>query len=363
MKHTTVKYRIPALLLSLCLLFAALPVSVAAASDSESAYATFVTNDAAQTVTGTFPAVDSFEMTSKVYHPYDKPYSPRVMVSPRRLYAYKNKVTANNFTYHVYSPERGGDFLMLSEATPEGARTDYLYTDEGVALVEALIHGKAKDTHHSLTYNDGYDYCYDIDQTTDFQPDDYYAMTVTPTVETMELSLSELKFAPHYTLWENESHYHAFGVNVGVFFDLNGDYYFLDTRSLADSDFAGAGELNYQSDTKVTVHLLTMKRDKVFRSALRYASRVDVTYQNEANHVKGDNMFGNYWTPNNDLSPLYSAIVFLGLLVPIAPLTVGLCLPHSKKPGNHKRWYILAIAGAVWMACGGVILGIVIAVL
>ena len=49
------------------------------------------------------------------------------------------------------------------------------------------------------------------------------------------------------------------------------------------------------------------------------------------------------------ISAFWCATVFFGILLPIAPLVMGLVLPHSQKRGYPKYWYALAIAAALWI--------------
>ena len=45
-------------------------------------------------------------------------------------------------------------------------------------------------------------------------------------------------------------------------------------------------------------------------------------------------------------------VIILGIVCPIAPVTLGLCLPHARNLGRKKRWYVLTAAGGVWLAMG-----------
>ena len=60
---------------------------------------------------------------------------------------------------------------------------------------------------------------------------------------------------------------------------------------------------------------------------------------------------------------VYFTIAFLGIIAPIAPLVLGLCLPHSAKQGYKKRWYLLAYLGGAWMVMGVVLLVVMIVAL
>jgi hypothetical protein len=60
---------------------------------------------------------------------------------------------------------------------------------------------------------------------------------------------------------------------------------------------------------------------------------------------------------------VYFTVAILGIAVPIAPLVLGLCLPHSAKQGYKKRWYLLTIFGGAWMLLGILVLVMMIVAL
>ena len=72
----------------------------------------------------------------------------------------------------------------------------------------------------------------------------------------------------------------------------------------------------------------------------------------------GSTMFGDILdTPDSTTKGMtYATVIILGLVLPIAPITLGLCLPHSKKLGYKKRWYLLTALGGAWLVLGALVL-------
>ena len=64
-------------------------------------------------------------------------------------------------------------------------------------------------------------------------------------------------------------------------------------------------------------------------------------------------------TLERPLASLRGAVVFIGILLPLAPLIAGLLLPRVQKLGHPKHWYALAVTGGLWLAAGIAILLII----
>ena len=58
------------------------------------------------------------------------------------------------------------------------------------------------------------------------------------------------------------------------------------------------------------------------------------------------------------IAAFWGCLIIFGFILPIAPLVVGLVMPHSAKRGCPTRWYLVALLSAVWIA-----IAIVIAIL
>ena len=145
-------------------------------------------------------------------------------------------------------------------------------------------------------------------------------------------------------------------VNYGFMFDLMGELYYLPVEGLPAAALDVRGELNPTKAVTVTLYRLPDLLTEDVTDGISGASYgYHFSVENEGGYM------GGLFDP--DLSDedlpvglVYFTIAFLGIIAPIAPLVLGLCLPHSAKQGYKKRWYLLAYLGGAWMVMGVVLL-------
>ncbi len=130
----------------------------------------------------------------------------------------------------------------------------------------------------------------------------------------------------------------------------NGDYYFVDHKTLDNTHFDANGNFSYRSGT-VSLTLLSGQAPIALREAKENLVEHDTvrTYEDEG-YVEEDVII--FWI----------FFILIGFLLPLPLLIVGLILPHSQKRGYPKYWYRLSIAAGVWIVLSIVITVILLAV-
>ena len=51
--------------------------------------------------------------------------------------------------------------------------------------------------------------------------------------------------------------------------------------------------------------------------------------------------------------------IFVGIVVPLVPLILGLVFAHSKKALHPKRWYFLSVLALAWIAVASVLVSMI----
>ena len=132
----------------------------------------------------------------------------------------------------------------------------------------------------------------------------------------------------------------------GAIYLIDDTYYYLGYRGLGNQFFDAYGNFSYRSG-RVSLVPLDSQLSKAISDTIDDLDYERVIYEYEDGYdgsassmLDGD---------EGAISMFWCTTVFFGLLLPIAPLIMGLVLPHSQKRGYPKYWYALAITAALWM--------------
>ena len=191
-------------------------------------------------------------------------------------------------------------------------------------------------------------------------------LTKASDTETVTDTLYGLRYAPRYELWLYDDDT-MIAVNYGFLFNLMGELYYLPVRGLPATALDKNGELNPTEAVTVTLYrlpddLMEDTIDDITNATYHYTYGVE----NEGGYLGGlvDPDLGlGIGTEDVPAGLVYFTIALLGIIAPIAPLVLGLTLPHSRKQGYSKRWYLLAYLSGAWMVMGVVLLVAMIAAL
>ena len=331
-----------ALVLLLALTLAVTASVLPAAAAAEKVYTEWVYDEASKTLTATFPDGDT-----EVYYRVED--SIHLRCDPDYSYVFHNSVRIGGIPHDVYAMGKGGDTLALSDT---GENWLFFVTEEQMKEVEQLY--DAKDSCRvTLSYDEADNHLHrTMDK--DFLKD-LRKLTADPEAETLTDTLYGLRYAPRYELWlYDESNMVA--VNEGFLFDLAGEMYYASVRDLPAAALDGEGKLVPSQNVTVTLYRLTEEMEE----AAYYAVYTASTHYRWSVEYEGGYLGGliEPTIPDEDLpvALVYFTIAFLGIILPIAPLVLGLCLPHSAKQGYKKRWYLLAYLSGAWMVMGVVLL-------
>lgn len=345
MKHN-MKYsvlpRLLALVFALALLLATAVTPVAAAKGD---FTEWTYDAAARTLTATFPNGKTetyLRVEDSIHLRYDPAYD----------FEYRNTATIDGYAYDVYAAEEGGDVLAAVNAAGEWV---FFATEEEMKKVEAMYTQEGTKV-TSLTYlrMDEYRH-YDMDKKFLWV---LYELLSDPEAETLTDTLHGLRYAPRYELWLYDRD-EMIAVNRGYLFDLAGDMYFIPAGDIPAAALDENGQILPQEGVTVTLYRVPddWQQDSynaVYRASTHYLWGVESEAGSGNNTLTGDPAPVEF---------VYFTIAILGIAVPIAPLVLGLCLPHSAKQGYKKRWYLLAIFGGAWMLLGILVLVMMIVAL
>ncbi len=328
-------------LLSLLLILAGLAVPTLAAERPyvpDPDYTIWEYNAATGEVTGYFLANDVLDEPCRVtYRVYDGAESKRLYTMPTGdMLEYENRLTAEGRTYTMFTTEYAGDHLIMRD----GEEVIILFSDGGVRDTEAMIRDGAHSIHRIFFYDEA-------GALRITEPDNVLVRAITAlsdsSAEAEELKLSDLRFAPSYELvgYMNNT---WVGLHRGNIYRLGDAYYYLDLAPYEDQIISADGDIDYTADLTVALHPIPNEFIEDLRQDIDQASRNRPNYESESSIAA---------TPPETIIVL---TVFCGLLLPIAPLTVGLCKTFSRRGRGKRRWPLLAAMGGVWMLSGLLIL-------
>lgn len=331
-----------ALVLLLALVLAVTASVLPAAAATEKVYTEWVYDEATKTLTATFPDGDTevyYRVEDSIHLRYDPDYS----------YKYYHSVRIDGSSYEIFARGEEGDTLALL-----GFHEDWLFfvTEKQMDTVQELFEA-GPDRRVSVSYYESDNHLYNV-LDRDFHAD-MRDLVSDPEAETLTDTLHGLRYAPRYELWMYDGGYMV-AVNEGFLFDLAGEMYYVGVPDLPAAAFDGEGKLIPSESVTVTLYRLPEEAEQDAYYHIYTASTHNRWSMDHEGGYMGGLIDPNI--PDEDLPVglVYFTIAFLGIIIPIAPLVLGLCLPHSAKQGYKKRWYLLAYLGGSWMVMGVVLL-------
>lgn len=334
MKHTTNDrfiLRALTLLLALILMLgcASLPVPAEEETEAEGPlYMTWTYFPTTSMVNGYDPQTDTVYRYSPVTI-----MSARIRFVPNNHFQYANTVEANGKEVEITAPAFGSNFILLSNGT-------LMATNEGKQYLNSLAKHKSGFTDYRMVSG----------SLTGFMSAGFYeSVRKTDGATGEERSLFSLRDETCYTiLGFNEDRW--FGVPVAFIYELEDGLYFASALNLGEDCYDENGELLPKSNTYLTLYPLS---EDMTSEAYRIIN--GISYRVPSYTYEAKNSFWGGEDESNTTLAIVS-IAILGILLPIAPITLGLCLPHSQKMGRKKRWYLLTALGGAWLLLGILIL-------
>ena len=250
----------------------------------------------------------------------------------KQVYIYANEVTFSKDgalgavgTAEVCAPAPGSEFVWVN--TRSGS---YLYaTEVGTRQLNSFLSGKSD---HYFLRTAPYSSTKLEKETVDAMEKARKSSSGKKTVNVSELQACLVYDVIVYDETQTLVY------DMGAVYKLSdGKYYYLHFLSLGNQYFDADGNFSYRNGSVK----LTVLSDSI-------AEELDLVAEDSV-YTETVNIWEN---ENGDLIPASAFWVFyvlIGILLPIAPLVVGLILPHSKKKGYPKYWYILSIIAAIWI--------------
>ncbi len=311
-------------------------------------------------LTAAYPARWSQPASTATYHTHDLEGTPawsRLLIAERDTsYTYLNAVEILNNRYTLYAHHYTADVVLMSENTSDGPVIPF-FTDDSAARITALLNGSgvtghilrtpSGSTHRAITSER-------LTGTWNALLDELAAAQASNA--SLTLSLRELRFFDPDVIYAMTTPT-WFSVPTHFLYDLQGTRYVLPAASLPDSCFS-AGTLNTSLATEVTLYPLSEEAVEDLDSLLEKAQRDRVEYTSEALDIYEYNRDNQ--DPSGDISimdrlgvsVMMVSVVFCGIIVPIAPITVGLIKGLSRSNPHNRRWLWLVLSGATWLLLG-----------
>lgn len=273
----------------------------------------------------------TLEGNGKVYSAYNPIGTIPFYSESKQIYVYENEVTFSDNgplgrgTSEVCAPDADSEFVWVRV---QGG--SYIFaTATGARQLNSFLSGKS-DNYFLRT--DSYSSAKLEKETVDAMEKARKASGGKKTVNVTDL---QARHVFDVVVFDDTQ---TFVYDMGAIYELSdGKYYYLHFLSLGNQYFDANGNFSYRSGSVE----LTALSDSIAEELDLVAE--DIVYT-ETVYV---------W--ENDEGALISASAFwvfyvlIGILLPIAPLVVGLILPRSKKKGYPKYWYILSIISAIWI--------------
>ncbi len=318
------------LLLALSLLLGATALP-AGAIESETAFEKYVTWEyfpSTQFINGKDPVTGEIYRLSPI-----TTMSPRIQFMPNQFYHYANKVSVGGISTSLRAPGHGTDFVMLDDGTVMASNAGKKF------LNKQASYGRGFFSEYRLT--DGSLYSTITEDSMKL-----IANTYGKSSELIRRTLFELRnIEPYVVLGFMEDGW--FGVPVAYIYELEDGLYFADPTRLADDCFDGEGKLRPKSGVSLSLYPLDEEQTDEAYDGIRR-----IGYKSSYHSYEDPSQQVGFMSGVPSAAETYASVVMLGIVVPVAPITVGLCLPRSEQMGRKKRWYFLAILGGAWMVLG-----------
>ena len=336
MKHmytSTFILRALTLILSLSLLLgiAALPVCAAEADTEEAS--TYMTWEYFHFTSSDVEQLNGYDPVTGATYKYGTVtvLSPRIRVMPGAYYTYANKVEVSDGVATLTAPSHGSDYLLLDGRI-------LLATNEGKQALSKLAKQQVFNNYR-LTRGEN------LYASIDRETLKAISSGIYGNNQKQEYSLFDLRDKTCYTVYGfNEDGW--FGVPVAFVYELEDGLYYASAVALADDCFDSNGELKPKTGVKLSLYLLDEETSDMAYDVIRDINFHYPRYTYES----GSSLVGG--STEDYTGAAFASVVVLGILLPIAPITLGLCFPHAKSMGRKKRWYLLAILGGAWLALG-----------
>ena len=326
------------LLLAACLGVAAAP-SAGADLLGEQDYIEWTLSEDRTTITG----------NGRSYTYYTSRHLGSMVILPESYYRYANELDflppgkeGAYASVQIESARRDAEIIWLSY---EGVFFIYV-TESGRTHLDFFFNSKAASEYRLI--DDNYNQV-EMDGDLMASLNALYQWSQAPT---KNYKSTALEGKPQYRVGKMDDH-EDFFLACGMIFSLADGYYYL---SLVEEELTYSRL--YDSEQIYTLYKLDdadAERIGLLRDNLERV-RVPVIYEDGIEYEEDLNRFEDDEEGEGAAALLLVLLVLFGLVTPLVPIILGLVMPLSGRLKHPKHWYALAIAGALWLIVGGVLL-------
>lgn len=255
-----------------------------------------------------------------------------------RVYSYDNRPEVGNYAYagYVYSNERRGDLHWVDYSPLEGS---VYVTEAGRAHMDAFIGGEVGQYRLSQlrsTY-----------ATMDAAEVEALAAYAEGQGQTVTLDVAELREMEMYEIFAYDGYDVIRRVEGALYVHpAHEGYLYIHYSTLDNSYFDADGNFSYRQGTVEAVELseeyTLAVNDRI--SVLNY---LQIEYTREYDELNPEEPATS--SEDSAVTFFWIFFVFVGFLLPIAPLVVGLVFANSRRMSHPKRWYIVVALAAAWL--------------
>lgn len=285
------------------------------------------------TVTAEFP-----DGSSKTYTPVK--LSNRLRFFHGDQFRYEESLRTDDELFTVVAPGYKSMYILLDDHV-YASEDQLLATAQGHTLLSSL--GKGRVEYYQIHASDNY--------YASIGEGLLAALRDAPAKNTVTYTLFELKDLQCYEIFGMFYEADWFGYVEGYVFETADGLFYADARSLPDSAFGSNARLQPKTTESITLIPLDEELTDSVYDRIANLQNHTVSYDAEEDYID------IVYDPEQAMRGITMAtVIILGIVCPIAPITLGLCLPHSKNLGYKKRWYLLTALGGVWLAAGVLLL-------
>ena len=255
----------------------------------------------------------------------DHPNFGLLMEDSQTTYTYANEIRhpdAPTITLSIHAISAESEYVWLNVLG-----VTYIYaTEAGAVELDRLL---------ELDYTLGYlTYVFYTPVDTSFYSDLQNHIKATTPITVNVTRLAECD-SYNLQLFERED---GFKMEAGAFYKIDGVWHYVDYIDLGNEYFDSYGSFSYRRG-KVSAYPVSDEYAAVIEDAQKNTKERPVSYTREDDDAGWEFPIALFW--------IYFS--FLGYVIPLPFLIVGLILPMIKKLGRPKYWYTMAGLAALWM--------------
>ncbi len=304
-KRFSVSFSALALALLLCLI---IPVfSVSAVASEERAYEWILSEDGTQII----------RSDGRIYNYFSDNYN--FYLEPDFEYAFVNDVSLGD----IYSYAPDGEIIWV-----ENEYAIYLYTTSaGLTMLYGFMDGK----YDSYRINVGDTYKSAVIDNSVIES--MNALGVSVVADVADVDVTTLAGYTYHSIVARDQK-QIFSETVGLVFEIDGGYYYVNFSMLNNSNFDAYGNFSFRSGAVPLIRLSGIE-EATLAGAIENAKMISTSTDREIDRASAENAF---WV----------MFVIVGFVAPIPVFIMGFYLANSAKRGQPRYWYSLSILAAVW---------------